>query len=92
MVSDSGVRGGIAGVRRVNDDWREFGVLGIGNVPISKSKCVLGCDGSACASTPSVGVGWAVKKSEPVVIDEFYRLVSFRSCGALRDVVSWAFR
>ena len=92
MVSDSGVRGGVAGVRKVNYNWREIGVLGIRDVPISKSKCILGSNGSACTGAPSVWVGWAVEKSEPVVIDELYRFVSFQGCDATRDVVPWAFR
>ena len=91
MVGDGGVRGRIAGVRRVNYDWREVGVLWVGDVPISESKCVLGSDGGACTSTPSVRVGWAVEKSKPVVIDELYRLVSFQGCDTTRDVISWAF-
>ena len=92
MIGDSGLWGGVASIWRIDHDWRKVRVLQVRDVPVSKTKCVLGCDGCARTSTPRVRVGIAKKKSEPVVIDEFYRFVPSRCGNASRDVVSWAFR
>ena len=83
--------GGVTRVRGINYDRREVGVLWIGDVPVSESKSVVWGNSRTCASAPSVRVGVANEESEPIVINELYRLVPSRCGNASRDVVAWAF-
>ena len=65
----------VTGVGRIYCNQCEVGVLGIGNVPVSKTKGILRGYSCACASAPRVWVSSASKKSEPLIVDKFYRFV-----------------